>query len=88
LRHASRQALKDAIDGSRLLFESVPDAECAQIRVYRLAQGSALELIIFGRLRRHGDSFRHVHSLVMRAKLPGIQFTMTDEILSPLGSEE
>jgi hypothetical protein len=85
-RHASLQALKDAIDTRSLLFESVQEAECAQVCVYRRTAGDALEAIISGALRRDGGAFRHIHSTVMRAKLLGFRFNLEDEILSPLPS--
>lgn len=86
-RHASVQALKDAIDTRSLLFESVQEATCAQVRVYRRAAGNSLEAIIFGGLRREGGKFRHIHSIVMRAKLLGFRFNLEDDILSPFPSE-
>lgn len=86
-RHASLQALKDAIDTRSLLFESVQEADCARVRVYRRTAGNALDAIISGSLRRDGGAFRHIHSIVMRAKLLGFRFSLEDEILSPLPSE-
>jgi len=86
-RHASLQALKDAIDTRSLLFESVREAECAQVRVYRRRGGSSLEAIISGGLRRDGGAFRHIHSIVMRAKLLGFRFSLEDDILSPFPPE-
>ena len=87
-RHASLQALKDAIDARSLIFRSVQGADYAQIRVYRRTGEKSLETIIFGSLRRHGGGFRHIHSLVMRAKLLGFRFRLDDEVLSPLRTED
>ncbi len=87
-KHASLQALKDAIDTRALLFASVQEVDYAQIRVYRRTGEQSLETIIFGSLRRQSGGFRHIHSLVMRAKLLGFRFTLEDEILNPLSTEE
>ncbi|KAA6460936.1 hypothetical protein DYQ86_11690 [Acidobacteria bacterium AB60] len=87
-RHVSLQALKDAIEARSLIFGALQESDYAQVRVYRLAGDNSLETIIFGSLRRHGGSFRHVHSLVMRAKLLGFRFRLQDEILEPLRPED
>ncbi len=87
-RHASLQAIKDAIDTRSLLFESVPQVDYAQIRAYRRGSGKSLELIISGGLRRQTGSFRDVHSLVMRAKLLGFRFALENDVLAPLTSDD
>ena len=84
LRHASIQALKDAIDTRSLLFQSVLDVDYAHVRAYRRAPGNLLELIISGDLRRHSGALRSSPSLAMRAKLLGFQFRLDEEVLVPL----
>ena len=87
-RHATLQALKDAIKARSLIFANVQDAEHALIRVYRCTADNTLETVIYGSLRRHGGGFRHVHSLVMRAKLLGFRFRLDDDVLTPLRPED
>jgi hypothetical protein len=86
-RHASLQALKDAIETRSLIFGSVQEADRALVRVYRCSAANSLEIVIAGSLQRDGGALRHIHSLVMRAKLLGFQFNLEDQILQPLGPE-
>ena len=88
LRHASLQALKDAIDTRSLLFESVPTVDFAYIRAYRRSCNNSLELIVSGSLRRNSETFRTTRSLAMRAKLLGFRFRLEDDVLSPLRTED
>jgi len=87
-RHASLQALKDAIDIRALLFQTVSEVDYAQVRAYRRGPGNQLELIVAGDLRRHSGTFWSTRSLVMRAKLLGFHFRMEDGILTALRPEE
>jgi hypothetical protein len=84
MRHASIQALKDAIETRALLFQSVLEVDFAHVRAYRRTPGNLLELIISGDLRRHCGVARSTPSLAMRAKLLGFQFRLDDEVLIPL----
>lgn len=87
-RHASLQALKDAIETRSLIFRNIQGADYALVRVYRVTPEDSLETVIFGNLRRDGGAFRHIHSLVMRAKLLGFRFRLEDEILHALRPED
>lgn len=87
-RHASLQALRDAIDVRALLFEVMPDVETAHFRVYRESSNSTRELIITGYAQRNDQSSRDVHSLVMRAKVLGFQFEMEGDSLRKLSTKE
>jgi hypothetical protein len=87
-RHASLQALKDAIDIRSLLFVAVPDLITAKVRVYRDFAAHSRELIIIGNVRRQDNSFRGTHSLAMRAKLVGLRFRLENDLLSRLSREE
>ena len=80
-RHASLQALKDAVDVRCLLFDMLTDVEDAYLRVYREAPTRARELIIAGHVQRNAGAFRNVHSVAMRAKLLGFRFSLEDDIL-------
>jgi hypothetical protein len=87
-RHASLQALKDAIDIRLMLFEALPDLATARLRVYRDSASHSRELIIIGNVRRHDGAFRSIHSLAMRAKLVGLRFCLENELLCRLSREE
>lgn len=87
-RHASLQALKDAIEIRALIFERLPRLRTARLRVYREADTQPRELIIVGTVRRDDRAYRGVHSLAMRAKLIGFRFDMEDGFLRRLPREE
>ena len=87
-RHASLQALKDAIDIRSMLFEVLPDLATARLRVYREPISHPRELIIAGNVRRDDGAFLSTHSLVMRAKLVGFRFCLENESLCRLPREE
>jgi len=87
-RHASLQALKDAIDVRSLLFANLPDLRRARFRVYREIRDHSRELIIEGNLRMDDDVYRSVHSLAMRAKLVGFRFDMEDGFLRRICRDE
>jgi hypothetical protein len=87
-RHASLQALKDAIDIRALLFATLPQLAAARLRVYRETYARSRELIIAGHLRRRDSTFRSVHSLAMRAKLVGLRFRLENGSLDRLPRDE
>jgi hypothetical protein len=87
-RHASLQALEDAILVRDLLFGALPGANAAAFRVYRESTGTEPELIIAGTVTREKSAARSSRSLAMRAKLLGLQFLLEDGILEALRSEE
>jgi hypothetical protein len=80
-RHASLQALRDAVNVQSLLFFTLPDVDAAYLRIYREANTNARELIIAGNVHRGAASFRGVHSVAMRAKLLGFRFMLEDDVL-------
>jgi hypothetical protein len=87
-RHASIQALKDAIDVRALLFYSLPEVESARLRIFRDSSRQSREIIITGYVERKDSSFRSVRSLAMRAKLLGFRFSLDDDILDGVPTEE
>jgi hypothetical protein len=87
-RHASLQALKDAIDIRGLLFAMMPELDTACLRIYRESDVRGLEMIISGQVHRHGSSFRNMHSIAMRAKLMGFRFTLENEVLRGRAGDE
>jgi hypothetical protein len=87
-RHASAQALEDAIVVRDLLFGALQGVNAAVFRVYRESPGTDPELIIAGTVAREQSAARSIRSLAMRAKLLGLQFGLKDGILEALRSEE
>ncbi len=83
-RHASLQALEDAIDVRDLLFSVLQGVDTATFRVYRESAGIERELIIAGTVTRQHSAARSIRSLAMRAKLLGLQFWLEDGILEAL----
>lgn len=82
-KHASLQALKDAIDVRNLLFRILPGADTALLRVYRSGPSDD-ELIITGTSERRDRHAPSVRSLAMRAQLLGFRFSMNDGVLNEL----
>jgi hypothetical protein len=87
-RHASEQALQDAIALRGLLFGALPGVKTAEFRVYRESAGTGRELIIEGTVAREQSAAPSIRSLAMRAKLCGLRFWLEDGILEALRSEE
>lgn len=83
-RHASLQALKDAVDVRSFLFYLLPDIDAAYLRIYRRRSTCDRDLVIGGHVQRMERSFRAVHSTAMRAKLLGFRFSMQNGILSTM----
>ncbi len=82
-RHASLQALRDAVDVRSLMFEMLPNVDAAYLRIYRETQVHTRELIIAGYVQRGTISFRRIHSVAMRAKLLGFRFSLENDVLRP-----
>lgn len=80
-RHKSLQALSDAIEIRSLLFESLPQAKTAHLRVFRMSGDYEPEIIITGCTHRIDHSSRNLHSLIMRAKILGFRFNLEGDRL-------
>jgi hypothetical protein len=87
-RHASLQALKDAINVRGLLFETMPHVRTADLRVFRETPSYTREMIIKGCVQRNDHSSRSIHSIAMRAKVLGFRFNLEDDILSEMGIDD
>lgn len=87
-RHASIQALKDAVAIRGMLFRTFPEVFRAEIRFYRRAPGDRLELIVAGNVSRDQQAPAAVRSLAMRAKLLGFHFWLDEGVLENLQPEE
>jgi hypothetical protein len=85
-RHASLQALRDAIDVRALLFQSLPHVNAAYLQIYRESPSKGREMIVTGYMQRNDNSARGIHSLAMRAKVLGFQFRLEDGVLCKLPS--
>jgi len=81
--NATLQALLDAIALRHMLFSSIPEIREARFRVYRQLDSHTHELIIAGLVSKD-DSPPQVASLVMRAKLYGLHFSIQEGVLAPL----
>ncbi len=87
-RHASLQALRDAIDVRALLFHLIPHVETAYFRVFRESSDNDREIIIIGWTQRNDNASRDVHSLVMRAKVLGFRFDLEGDTLRKVSAKE
>ena len=87
-RHASLQALRDAIDVRALLFNLMPEIETAHLRAYRDGAGFTREMIITGSAQRNDHNSREVHSLVMRAKVLGFRFDLEGDNLRNISARQ
>ncbi len=87
-RHASLQALADAMAIRNLLFDVFPDIASAKFRGFRqeVREPPELppELIVMGAASREAPYVLRVSSIVMRAKLYGFRFDLEDGELRPL----
>ena len=81
------QALRDALNVREVLFESLPEVRCATVKVYRKKAQVASELIISGIVSREDEPPPRLSSLVMKAKLCGLRFNLSDGTFESLGLE-
>jgi hypothetical protein len=81
------QALRDALAVREFLFASLPEVRCATVKVYCTTQWRSRQLIITGSLSRDDEPPARVASLVMRAKLCGLRFNLSDGAFENLSSE-
>jgi hypothetical protein len=81
------QALRDALAVREFLFSSLPEIRCATVKVYRATQWRSKQLIITGSVTRNDEPPPRVASLVMRAKLCGLCFNLSDGAFESLSSE-
>ena len=86
-RNAAFQALLDTIALRQAIFSSIPEVREARFRVYRQTNCETRELVITGLVSRDDDEPSKVSSLVMRAKLYGLHFSIQDGVLEPLTLE-
>ena len=87
-RHATLQALEDAIAVRGLLFRVLPGLEGAVLQVFHQLPGEFPELVIKGHVHRAERAPAGIRSVAMRARLYGFQFWLGDGALEPLETEE
>jgi hypothetical protein len=88
-RTESLQALLDAIALRKALFSALPGIRSASLRGYRRYAADELPcLIIVGAVERDNEPPIRVPSLVMRAKLCGLHFSLHDGVLEALDHQE
>jgi hypothetical protein len=86
-RNETLQALRDALAIRKLIFRVMPEVKSARFRVYRRSEQEAEELIITGTVTREDDVSPRISSLVMRAKLGGLHFSLHEGVLVPFQVE-
>ena len=79
--HETLQALRDAFDLRRMIFQLFPAAMKAELRMFRRDEHGELELMMTGSVSRTNEALERVASLVMRARLCGFQFTLMSGVL-------
>ena len=86
-RNQTFQALRDAIAMRELIFDMMTEIQTAKLRVYR-PSAAAPELIITGTVTREDQPPLRMSSIVMRAKLCGLHFSLDDGVLEALPMKE
>jgi hypothetical protein len=86
-RHASLQALQDAIEIRNLLFQCLPEANRAVLRGYRHSAHRGNELIIAGSSDRNDVPARSIRSVAMRAQMMGLRFSLENGVLNKISGE-
>jgi hypothetical protein len=82
------QALRDALTLRNIVFDSLPEVDGAELRMFRMDADSLPELVLSGSVVRTNEVFERVASIAMRARLCGFRFTQGDGSLrrmAPLG---
>ncbi len=74
----SLQALRDAVQMREMLFATFRDLPSATFRVFRLCPQREPELIMTGTAQREDEIPPRIPSVVMRAKLSGFRFSLSD----------
>lgn len=75
------QALRDALELRKMIFNSFPSIMKAELRMYRADANDQRELMMTGSVARTNEVLERVASIVMRAKLCGFQFDLASGAL-------
>jgi hypothetical protein len=79
-QHQTLQAMRDALNLRALILESFPAVVSAELRMFRADRNHRLELMMSGRVSRSNEVLDRVSSVVMRAKLCGFNFTLSNGV--------
>lgn len=72
------QALRDALKLRDMIFRYFPAVGIAYLRMFRADGDHRLELVMTGSVNRSDEILHRVPSVVMRARMCGFRFTMTE----------
>jgi len=78
------QSMRDALKLREVIFRSFPAAGIAHLRMYRVNEDRNLELVMTGSVNRSDEVLHRVPSVMMRARLCGFRFTVSDGALRGL----
>lgn len=87
-RHASMQALQDAVAIRKMIFGLLPEIRTVELRAFRQSAREPPRLVISGTVIRQEAEVAKVTSPVMRAKLYGFRFWLDDGVLVTLQPED
>jgi len=80
--HQTLQALRDALRLRDVVFESFPNVNSAELRMFRAGTDECPELMMTGSVNRTNEAYPRVASVAMRAMLCGFRFTLAGGVLS------
>jgi hypothetical protein len=87
-RHASMQALHDAVAIREMMFGLLPEIRTIELRTFRQSAREPPRLVISGTVIRQEAEVTKVTSPVMRAKLHGFRFWLDDGVLVTVQPED
>jgi hypothetical protein len=79
------QSLKDALGLRNLIFKWFPEANRAELRMFRTDEEGQLELMMTGSVARDNEIYQRIPSIAMRAKLCGFDFNLTQGVFERPG---
>lgn len=80
--HQTLQALRDALSLRDIVFESFPNVNSAELRMFRSGSDGCPELMMTGSVNRTNEAYPRVASVAMRAMLCGFRFTLAGGVLA------
>ncbi|MGH9646068.1 MAG: hypothetical protein ACRD4E_04555 [Bryobacteraceae bacterium] len=87
-RHASMQAVHDAVAIRKMMFVLLSEVRTIELRAFRQSAREPPRLVISGAVIRQEAEVAKVTSPVMRAKLYGFRFWLDDGVLVTLQPED
>ena len=83
-RHETLQAFRDALSLRNLIFESFPELNRAELRMFRAIKNHQPELLMTGSLQRSDEVLPRLASVAMQAKLCGFRFSLAEGVLESM----